>query len=69
MGDSAKAKELLQELLYKEESGACLDDEPKTDVTLLQHACLEKEKGKMVYFLDDKEVDNLDVNHSTGRCE
>ncbi|KAH9298150.1 hypothetical protein KI387_029832, partial [Taxus chinensis] len=37
------------------------------DATLLQRTYLEKEKGKMVYLVDDEEVDNLDVNHSTRR--
>ncbi|KAH9306829.1 hypothetical protein KI387_011233, partial [Taxus chinensis] len=46
-----------------------LDKELEANETLLQCAFLEKEKGKRVYLVDDKEVDNLDVNHSAGRRE
>lgn len=63
MGDSAQDKELLQELLGE----SYLEDhfeEEETDAEQLGHAHLEKEKGNMVYIVDDEEVENLDVEHT-----
>lgn len=30
---------------------------------------MEKEKGKMVYVIDGKEMESLDANHTEGTCE
>ncbi|KAH9307511.1 hypothetical protein KI387_035422, partial [Taxus chinensis] len=30
---------------------------------------LEKEKGKLVYMIDDEEIENLDVDHIVLTCE
>ncbi|KAH9304780.1 hypothetical protein KI387_009184, partial [Taxus chinensis] len=32
-------------------------------------ASLEKDKGKMVYIIDEEEVEHLDVDHSHGTRE
>ncbi|KAH9308753.1 hypothetical protein KI387_036664, partial [Taxus chinensis] len=32
----------------------------------LECACLEKEKGKLVYVIDGEESESLDVIHSVG---
>ncbi|KAH9325360.1 hypothetical protein KI387_005538 [Taxus chinensis] len=66
MGDSAKEEEHIQELFGETEFGACFEKEEEMDSILLERACLEKEKGKMVYIVDDEEVENLDIEHSQG---
>ncbi|KAH9323025.1 hypothetical protein KI387_017664, partial [Taxus chinensis] len=49
--------------------GAYFEEEEEIDSNLLERACLEKEKLKMVYLVDDEEVENLDIEHSHGVCE
>ncbi|KAH9304556.1 hypothetical protein KI387_008960, partial [Taxus chinensis] len=69
MGDSAKVEELIQELFGEIELGVRFDEEEETNSMLLQHAYFEKEKGKMVYIVDDAEVENMDVDHSNEMPE
>ncbi|KAH9320081.1 hypothetical protein KI387_021850, partial [Taxus chinensis] len=45
---------------------ARFEKEEEMDFILLERAFLEKEKGKMVYIVDDEEVENLDIEHSQG---
>ncbi|KAH9317166.1 hypothetical protein KI387_018935, partial [Taxus chinensis] len=47
---------------------ACFVGE-EDDIILLEHASLEKDKEKMVYIIDDEEVEHLDVDHSHGTHE
>ncbi|KAH9290109.1 hypothetical protein KI387_034226, partial [Taxus chinensis] len=68
MGDSGKVEELIQELFGETETGARFEDE-EDDIILLEHASLEKDKGKLVYIIDDEEVENLEVDHSHGAHE
>ncbi|KAH9313601.1 hypothetical protein KI387_022228, partial [Taxus chinensis] len=44
-------------------------DEDESDEIQLECACIEKEKGKMVYVIDGEEMENLDINHSKGTHE
>ncbi|KAH9321902.1 hypothetical protein KI387_016541, partial [Taxus chinensis] len=46
-----------------------LFEEEETNVEQLGNTCLKKEKGKMVYVIDDEEVENLYVEHTKGMCE
>ncbi|KAH9313252.1 hypothetical protein KI387_028287, partial [Taxus chinensis] len=69
MGDSAKVEEIIREIFDEGDSGARFAGETETDATLVNCGFLEKEKGKMVYLVDDEEVENIDVDHSTGRHE
>ncbi|KAH9288436.1 hypothetical protein KI387_032553 [Taxus chinensis] len=39
-------------------------EEEEIDVEQLGRACLEREKGKMIYMVDDEEVENLDIEHT-----
>ncbi|KAH9300163.1 hypothetical protein KI387_011746, partial [Taxus chinensis] len=68
MGDSGKIEELIQELFGEIEIGAHFLDE-EDDIILLEHTSLEKDKGKMVYIIDEEEVEHLDVDHSHGTRE
>lgn len=43
--------------------------EEETDVEQLDHAYLEREKGKMIYMVDDEEVENLDIEHTEDAGE
>ncbi|KAH9323985.1 hypothetical protein KI387_043926, partial [Taxus chinensis] len=45
------------------------DEVDETSPKLLEHDCLEKEIGNMVYMIDDEEVEKLDIDHSEGTCE
>ncbi|KAH9298113.1 hypothetical protein KI387_029795, partial [Taxus chinensis] len=63
---SAKAKEHIQELFGEVDFGARFEKEEEMDSILLECAFLEKEKGNMVYIMDDEEVENLDIEHSQG---
>ncbi|KAH9317911.1 hypothetical protein KI387_019680, partial [Taxus chinensis] len=62
MGDSAKAKEILLDMFGELDLEARFDEE-ETDEVQLGRTWLEKEKGKLVYMIDDEEVENLDVDH------
>ncbi|KAH9327395.1 hypothetical protein KI387_007573, partial [Taxus chinensis] len=39
------------------------------DVKQLERAYLEREKGKMIYMVDDEEVENMDIEHIEGTHE
>ncbi|KAH9320343.1 hypothetical protein KI387_043939 [Taxus chinensis] len=39
------------------------------DIIFLEHDSLEKYKGKMVYIIDEEEIEHLDMDHSHGTHE
>ncbi|KAH9300254.1 hypothetical protein KI387_011837, partial [Taxus chinensis] len=63
LGDSTKVEELMLELFREPNLKECLDLQVIEEVQM-GHARKEKEKGKLVYMIDDKEVDNLDVSQT-----
>ncbi|KAH9313315.1 hypothetical protein KI387_028350, partial [Taxus chinensis] len=65
LGDSGKEEDLILELFSEPNSKARLDLEEIEEVDM-GHSWKEKEKGKMVYMIDDEEVDNLDVIYIKG---
>lgn len=44
-------------------------DEEESEDMQLEHTCMEKEKGKMVYMIDGEDMESLDVNHIEGTHE
>ncbi|KAH9309110.1 hypothetical protein KI387_037021, partial [Taxus chinensis] len=49
-------------------TGVRFEDE-EDDIILLEHTSLEKDKGKLVYIINDEEVEHLELDHSHGACE
>ncbi|KAH9306759.1 hypothetical protein KI387_011163, partial [Taxus chinensis] len=45
------------------------DEVDDIDAKLLEHDFLEKEKEKMVYMVENEEVEKLDIDHSECTCE
>ncbi|KAH9326213.1 hypothetical protein KI387_006391, partial [Taxus chinensis] len=62
MGDSAMEEDRILELLGEPSLETHFDEE-ELEETQLEHVCMEKEKGKMVYMIDGEEMESLDVNH------
>ncbi|KAH9298663.1 hypothetical protein KI387_030345, partial [Taxus chinensis] len=58
LGNNAKAKEIMLELFGEVDLEVRLDLE-RTDEEEMVHTWKEKEKGKLVYMINDDEVDNL----------
>ncbi|KAH9303725.1 hypothetical protein KI387_008129, partial [Taxus chinensis] len=63
IGDNAKVEDRLLELLGKPYVETCLNEEESEEVHL-EHACIEKEKVKIVYVINGEEMETLDLNHS-----
>ncbi|KAH9306720.1 hypothetical protein KI387_011124, partial [Taxus chinensis] len=68
MGDSAKYEELILDMFGELDLEACFEEE-ETDEEKIVHAYSEKEKGKLVYMIDDEEVENLYVDYTIGMRE
>ncbi|KAH9311782.1 hypothetical protein KI387_026817, partial [Taxus chinensis] len=62
LGDYAMVKDQILDFIGEPSLEACFK-EGKIEEVQFECACLEKEKGKLVYLIDDEEVENLDVNH------
>lgn len=61
-------EEIIERFFRETESGEHFEEEENMESILLERTFLKKEKGNMVYIVDDKEVENFDVDHSQGMC-
>ncbi|KAH9297986.1 hypothetical protein KI387_029668, partial [Taxus chinensis] len=59
LGNGAKVEELMLQLLGEPNSKVLLDAEEMEELQL-GHTWKEKEKGKIVYLIDDEEVENFE---------
>ncbi|KAH9296158.1 hypothetical protein KI387_039746, partial [Taxus chinensis] len=66
MQDSARMEDRLLELLGEPVLEAHFEEEEEEEELHLEHACSEKEKGKLVYVIDGEYLEILDVSHSLG---
>ncbi|KAH9292669.1 hypothetical protein KI387_042147, partial [Taxus chinensis] len=66
LGDSAKDEDLILYFLGEPDLEACFEEGEEIDEVQFEHTYLEKEKGKMVYLIEDEEIENLDVDHTEG---
>ncbi|KAH9326142.1 hypothetical protein KI387_006320, partial [Taxus chinensis] len=60
--------DIVLELLGEPGLEAHFNEEDSKEVQL-ECACMEKEKGKLVYLIDGEEVEKLDVKHTMVTCE
>ncbi|KAH9287494.1 hypothetical protein KI387_031611, partial [Taxus chinensis] len=68
MGDSAMVEDRILELLGEPVLEVYFDEEELEEIQL-ECACMDIEKGELVYVIDGEEVEHLDVNHIVGMHE
>ncbi|KAH9301160.1 hypothetical protein KI387_012743, partial [Taxus chinensis] len=70
MEDSAMVEDRLLELLGGPSLEVHFEEEAEeAEEIKIECACLENEKGKLVYVIDGEEIESLDVDHSIGMRE